>query len=79
MGLFGLNNRTSQPEDTERTHDHPAFRVGKLVADNLTRLEHRLANRLNQGQHRIGFEARNALLVMLGAFFLLYFIALLTQ
>jgi len=79
MALFQLNNRPHKSEQAERTQDHPAFRFGKLVADYLTRLEHRLANRLNQGQHRIGFGARNALLVILGTFFLLYFIALLTQ
>ncbi|KAB7726422.1 hypothetical protein F5984_24180 [Rudanella paleaurantiibacter] len=79
MGLFGFINRPPQPEPGERTQDHPAFRFGKLVAGYMTRLEHRFANTLNQGQHRIGFGARNTLLVILGTFFLLYFIALLTR
>ncbi|NID13659.1 hypothetical protein [Fibrivirga algicola] len=79
MGLFGFTDRPRQPELGERTQDHPAFRFGKLMADYLTRMERRLASTLNQGQHRIGFGTRNALLAALGAFFLLYFIALLTQ
>jgi len=79
MTPFRLNNRSPQPDDTKRTQDHPAFLFGKLMADHLGQLEHQLANKLNQAQHRIGFGVRNTLLVMLWAFFLLYFIALLTQ
>ncbi|GAB3562678.1 hypothetical protein GCM10027578_05230 [Spirosoma luteolum] len=79
MCLFGLNNRSRRSEGAERTQDHPAFLLGKLMADHLVQLEYRLANKLNQAQHRIGFGARNTLLIMLGVFFLLYFIALLTQ
>lgn len=79
MALFRLNHR-ARPTETDETEQHtPAFQFGRRLALYLTRLEHRLASILNHSQHRIGFKARNALLVVLGTFFLLYFIALLTQ
>jgi hypothetical protein len=77
MGLFRITTKTTQPERSPE--QHPAFRLGAWAATYLLRLEQRLANGLNQGQHRIGFRLRNAFLALLALFFLLYFIALLTQ
>lgn len=81
MGLFQFWTTTPQAteSDSDTTRFHPAFRLGKRIAVGLTRIEQRLADRLNQGQHKIGFRWRNVLLAVVGAFFLLYFIALLTK
>lgn len=79
MRLFQFKRGVHLAEPDNTTRQHPAFQSGKQVVIYLTRLELRLAKILNQGQHRIGLRARNAILLSLGAFFLLYFIALLTQ
>jgi hypothetical protein len=77
MGLFRITTKTTQPERSPE--QHPAFRLGAWAATYLLRLEQRLANRLNQGQHQVGFRLRNVFLALLGFLSLLYFIALLTQ
>ncbi|MGF7218802.1 hypothetical protein GGR92_004981 [Spirosoma lacussanchae] len=79
MALFRFWTSTQPQREGDAPQSHPAFRLGTRLAEGVTRLEHQLANRLNQEQHRIGFRWRNVLLALVGAFFLLYFIALLTQ
>lgn len=78
--MFRFRPRMSTVADTDKPSDdqHPAFRLGTFLGSWLTAREQQLANWLNQAQHRISFQLRNALLGLIGLFFLLYFIALLT-
>lgn len=77
MNLFRTPPKHADPE--RPPEQHPAFWLGRQVATYLLGLEQGLANKLNQAQHHIGLRLRNVLLGALGLFFLLYFIALLTQ
>lgn len=47
----------------KKEEDHPAFQVGAQVGKRLSELTVQTANYLNNGQHRIGFRARNALII----------------
>lgn len=76
---FWIPTPRATESSTDTTAFHPAFRLGRRLAVGLTRIEQRLADRLNRGQHKIGFRWRNVLLAVVGTFFLLYFIALLTK
>ncbi|MEZ0612387.1 hypothetical protein ACAW74_28015 [Fibrella sp. WM1] len=78
--MLRFRSRISTVTDTDKltNEQHPAFRLGTFLGSWLTAREQQLANWLNQAQHRISFQLRNILLGLIGLFFLLYFIALLT-
>lgn len=78
MFRFHSRRSTDTNNDEPIVEGHPAFRLGTILGGWLTAREQRLANWLNQAQHRISFRLRNVLLGLIGLFFLLYFIALLT-
>ena len=78
--MLRFRSRTSTVADPETptVEQHPAFRLGTFLGSWLTAREQQLANWLNRAQHRISFRIRIGLLGLIGLFFLLYFIALLT-
>ncbi len=78
MIRLGLTKRPDSIPEKLTNEQHPAFQLGTFIATWLTACEQRLANWLNRAQHRVGFQVRNMVLVLVGLLFLLYFIALLT-
>lgn len=48
---------------TKKEEEHPAFQVGEQIGKSFSELTIKIANYLNNWQHRVGFLLRNILII----------------